>query len=432
MNKIKNNIFSHYKYSYPINNFLAKRSVLNGSFFINKKNPFLNKNTGLKRGDIKERIDIVLPHLRWIKKYIKKLLPRRKIICIFIYGSFVFSPKDYKPNDIDIGVIVEGSFFGYKKIKNIPKKLKAIVGGIDLFIYGIDNMEKGVMINDTIKGGLLHKNVIKNEIAIASIRNVVVYGKIFENNRYFLYNIYIFLINNIFNVEKRLLRYGCNNKKESDCQCLCKIANRLYELNVFFTIFGKSPIYSFKKINSWPKLALEGKLNISELKMIYKKTRKEYFKIKDTMTKKNNYKPNIKRCVSQPFIVAGCLIKEKNKFLFVEENGKYNIPQGWVEIGESLEKAAKREAEEETGLEIKISSIHGIYTLVKQKNNVVLHKVKVIYDAKLTGRKKTTKEKLPIRWMSINDMKNNINRMWDKDVLNIIKNKEGYKKINEQ
>lgn len=166
--------------------------------------------------------------------------------------------------------------------------------------------------------------------------------------------------------------------------------------------------------------------------MIYKKTRKEYFKIKDIMTKKNNYKPNIKRCVSQPFIVAGCLIKEKNKFLFVEENGKYNIPQGWVEIGESLEKAAKREAEEETGLEIKISSIHGIYTLVKQKNNVVLHKVKVIYDAKLTGRKKTTKEKLPIRWMSINDIKNNINRMWDKDVLNIIKNKEGYKKINEQ
>ncbi|HPT08456.1 MAG TPA: NUDIX hydrolase [bacterium] len=149
------------------------------------------------------------------------------------------------------------------------------------------------------------------------------------------------------------------------------------------------------------------------------------------MTKKDNYKPNINRCVSQPFIVAGCLIKEKDKFLFVEENGKYNIPQGWVEMGESLEKAAKRETEEETGFEVKINSFHGVYTIIKQRDNIILHKIKVIYNASLTGRKKKKNEKLPIRWMSINDIKNNINIMRDKDVLNIVKNKEGYKKIKE-
>lgn len=147
------------------------------------------------------------------------------------------------------------------------------------------------------------------------------------------------------------------------------------------------------------------------------------------MPLKESYKPDPIRCISQPFVVAGCLVKKNNKFLLVEENGKYNFPQGWIKLGEKLDYGAKRETEEETGLEVKITSMQGIYTLIKKKKNKTLHKIKVIYNANLTGRKKRNSENLKIEWMSEKEIKNNLRKMWDTDMLNIIKNKEGYKKL---
>jgi len=134
---------------------------------------------------------------------------------------------------------------------------------------------------------------------------------------------------------------------------------------------------------------------------------------------KNNYKPNQNRCTNQPFIIVGCLIKRDTKILFVEENGKYNLPQGWLELGEKLCEGAKREAEEETGLTVKIKELSGVYTLIKNREKKKLHAVKFIFIAEIIGKINPTDKSLPITWLSLENIVSNKDKFWDKDIVKI-------------
>jgi ADP-ribose pyrophosphatase YjhB (NUDIX family) len=50
-------------------------------------------------------------------------------------------------------------------------------------------------------------------------------------------------------------------------------------------------------------------------------------------------------------LAAGGLVKnEKNEILFIKRNGKWDLPKGRVEDKETIEEAALRETEEETGV----------------------------------------------------------------------------------
>lgn len=58
-------------------------------------------------------------------------------------------------------------------------------------------------------------------------------------------------------------------------------------------------------------------------------------------------------------IVCGVVIERNGKYLLVQERrpdvyGKWNLPAGYVDEGETLEEAAIREAKEETGFDIKL------------------------------------------------------------------------------
>ena len=68
-----------------------------------------------------------------------------------------------------------------------------------------------------------------------------------------------------------------------------------------------------------------------------------------------------------PKLVAGALFELEGGIVLVQRDiepgyGKWTFPGGFVERGERVEAAAEREVLEETGLEVRVSSIVGLYT----------------------------------------------------------------------
>jgi 8-oxo-dGTP diphosphatase len=68
-----------------------------------------------------------------------------------------------------------------------------------------------------------------------------------------------------------------------------------------------------------------------------------------------------------PKLVAGALFEADGGVLLVQRDiepgyGKWTFPGGFVERGETAEAAAEREVLEETGLEIRVSGIVGLYS----------------------------------------------------------------------
>ncbi len=65
------------------------------------------------------------------------------------------------------------------------------------------------------------------------------------------------------------------------------------------------------------------------------------------------------------FVFANaCIINEKNEILLQrrKEENAWGLPGGALELGESAEEALHREIKEETGLEITIEKLLGVYT----------------------------------------------------------------------
>ncbi|MBA2534659.1 MAG: NUDIX hydrolase [Rubrobacter sp.] len=68
-----------------------------------------------------------------------------------------------------------------------------------------------------------------------------------------------------------------------------------------------------------------------------------------------------------PKLVAGALFEADGGVLLVQRDiepgyGKWTFPGGFVERGETAEAAAEREVLEETGLEVRVSGIVGLYS----------------------------------------------------------------------
>ena len=75
-----------------------------------------------------------------------------------------------------------------------------------------------------------------------------------------------------------------------------------------------------------------------------------------------------------PRITVATVIPKQGRFLMVQEKADgelvYNQPAGHVEVGEDLVSAAIREAYEETGWQVKIKSVIGVYSHIQKSNNI--------------------------------------------------------------
>jgi len=72
---------------------------------------------------------------------------------------------------------------------------------------------------------------------------------------------------------------------------------------------------------------------------------------------------------ARPAPAVAAVIVENGKLLLVERavepsKGKWSVPGGSVEWGEPLAEALKREVREETGLEIEVEKVAGVFDLI--------------------------------------------------------------------
>ncbi len=135
----------------------------------------------------------------------------------------------------------------------------------------------------------------------------------------------------------------------------------------------------------------------------------------------------MKRQYTQPFIIIGAIIEDNGRILLVKEagvdKGLWNQPGGWLDKGEDIIKAVKREVKEETGLNFKPEKVLGIYSLVRKnhrKMKMDIHPIKIIFSGKIIGDIKMNfdpEEILEAKWFTLKELKTMKNQLRDKDII---------------
>lgn len=99
------------------------------------------------------------------------------------------------------------------------------------------------------------------------------------------------------------------------------------------------------------------------------------------------------RCFTQPFVVVASIIEQDHKILFAKiakgtSQGLWDLPAGWVDLGEHIVDAVKRETREETGLEFTPTGLIRVYSYVrqsKQRAESVIQPVTFAFRGTFTG-----------------------------------------------
>ena len=115
--------------------------------------------------------------------------------------------------------------------------------------------------------------------------------------------------------------------------------------------------------------------------------------------------------MKHPVPAVAAIIVRDDEILLVKRGsqpaiGKWSIPGGSVEIGETLEEAVKREVMEETGLEIEVGEIAGIHELIVRENGELqFHYVLIDYFAKAKpGDPVAATDAADCRWVRLSDI----------------------------
>ncbi|MBP7767231.1 hypothetical protein KA068_01790 [Candidatus Saccharibacteria bacterium] len=172
--------------TYPIVEFLpVKIKVYENQKILEKyliENFWYQKANSEKRKIILQRVAKVNMHIDVILNFFQQTYGHldKECLHISIAGSYIYSDK---PGDIDLNVVIDGSFFDYITF-NDGVELLDITGSvrkISLTLMGSDNVSGHKKIVDNIENkGFLHQDTILREMIIAPMRNVTVYGMPFD------------------------------------------------------------------------------------------------------------------------------------------------------------------------------------------------------------------------------------------------------------
>ena len=107
---------------------------------------------------------------------------------------------------------------------------------------------------------------------------------------------------------------------------------------------------------------------------------------------------------------GGCIFNENGEVLLQKraDCNKWGFPGGAIELGETPEIAAKREVKEETGLDVEVGNLIGIYTDsdVICANGDKVHSICIGYEMSIVGGELICDENetLELKYFSLNDM----------------------------
>jgi mutator protein MutT len=107
---------------------------------------------------------------------------------------------------------------------------------------------------------------------------------------------------------------------------------------------------------------------------------------------------------------GGCLFDESGRVLLQKrgDSNKWGFPGGAIELGETPEEAAIRELKEETGLDVTIDSLIGIYTDsdMKYPNGDNAQSIAIVYKLKALSGELTcdNKETIDLKFFDVDKL----------------------------
>lgn len=125
---------------------------------------------------------------------------------------------------------------------------------------------------------------------------------------------------------------------------------------------------------------------------------------------------------------GGIVYNVSNNILFIHRFGKWDLPKGKIEKGESIEEAALREVEEETALkELNITDFVGdTYHIYREKDNTIVLKITHWFKMDYNGNQQPVPQIeegiKKAEWLSYNDIQDKVIPSTFKNIQLILEN----------
>lgn len=114
-----------------------------------------------------------------------------------------------------------------------------------------------------------------------------------------------------------------------------------------------------------------------------------------------------------PLVGVGVFIKDGDNIVLIQRanepgKGLWSIPGGMVELGEEVREAAKREAKEETGIDVEIDKLLDVLDNIVRDESDKIHYHYVLVDFlchSIGGKLQASSDVKEAQWVKIEDIK---------------------------